>query len=304
VRRKLLGAAMLTAAMLVLGACGGQAGTDGSLINQWQALPEAKISTPATGACYSVSGDPASLTKWPEPVNCGASHTVETISVGTFTGEDSDRTSPPPSGGPGRRRAYESCANQAKTYLGDDWRAGRLDLLLSTPISLHWDAGARWFRCDVVEYKDLDSYEIASRTSSVKGALTNDRPVALGCVSVATEGTGTDLVIKTMTPTACTTAHNGEFAGIYEEPDGAWPSDAQSAKNARFDGCRPVVATFAGIPNDADFKSRVGQIVTPFTKADWEMGNRGVRCWIFTSSKTYTNSLKGVGVAGLPINYK
>src|SRR5438105_10362075 len=103
VGRKLLGALILAVAMLVIGGCGSPTGTDGSLINQWQAMPEAKIPVPASGACYSVPGDPTSLTKWPEPVDCGVSHTVETIYVGTFTGEDFDRTSPPPSGGPGRR---------------------------------------------------------------------------------------------------------------------------------------------------------------------------------------------------------
>ena len=79
-----------------------------------------------------------------------------------------------------------------------------------------------------------------------------------------------------MSPTPCATAHNGEFAGVYDAPDGPWPTDAATAGTARLDGCRAVVASFAGIPNDTNFQYRTGQIVTPFTEADWEMGNRGV----------------------------
>jgi hypothetical protein len=63
-----------------------------------------------------------------------------------------------------------------------------------------------------------------------------------------------------------------------------------------------VVASYAGIPNDSNFTYRTGQVATPFNKASWELGNRGVRCYIWLN-KNVSNSLKGVGTGGLPINY-
>jgi hypothetical protein len=304
VRHKVLGAAVLTAAALMLGGCGDQTGTDGNLTNEWTALPEAKIPVPPAEACYHVLGNnPTSISKWPPPVDCATSHTVETIYVGTFTGEDADRGSPPPAGGAGLRRVYATCMEQAKGYLGDDWRAGWLDLAVVTPDAVHWDAGARWYRCDVLQFKTLDNFEIVTRDAAIKGGLGGAKPVGLACVSIASEGTGDTVKIKTLAPMPCESAHNGEFAGIYEFPDGAWPTDPEAAKQARLAGCRGVVAAFAGIPNDADFRTRTGQVATPFTKADWELGNRGVRCWIWNGTKTFTGSLKGVGTTGLPINY-
>jgi hypothetical protein len=298
--RRFVGAAVLAAAVVLLGACGTPAGVDGNLINGWGPLSEAKIPVPPTAACYSVTtDDPATVSRWPAPVDCTASHNVETVHVGQFTGDEGSRNTPPSTGSPARRRAYETCTAEAKTYLGDDWRTGRLDLALVTPIALHWEAGARWFRCDVVEYNNLDEYAIVARTSSIRGALTGDRPVGLGCVVVTLKGNEIDR----MTQTPCSESHNGEFAGIFDAPDGPWPTDVAAARALRLNGCRAVVAAFANVPNDNNLQYRVGQIATPFTKNDWDLGNRGVRCWLWTSPKNVTTSLKGAGVGALPINY-
>jgi hypothetical protein len=64
-----------------------------------------------------------------------------------------------------------------------------------------------------------------------------------------------------------------------------------------------VVASFAGVPNDDKLRYRVGQITYAFGKPEWDLGNRGVRCYIWMEGKTFTRSLKGAGTAGLPINY-
>ena len=59
---------------------------------------------------------------WPPAVQCTESHNVELIYVGQFTGAAGDATTPPASGSADRKAAYQACADQAKTYLGDDWR--------------------------------------------------------------------------------------------------------------------------------------------------------------------------------------
>jgi hypothetical protein len=64
-----------------------------------------------------------------------------------------------------------------------------------------------------------------------------------------------------------------------------------------------VIASFAHIPNDDKFRYRVGQVTYGFGKADWDLGNRGVRCYVWMDNKAFTKSLRGVGTGGLPINY-
>jgi hypothetical protein len=188
---------------------------------------------------------------------------------------------------------------EAKTFLGDDWRAGRVTLFLITPGSTHWEVGARWYRCDLAEFADLDSEDPVARTGSLKGGLSADRAAALGCALVSNTANSID----EMLPKACSEEHNAEFAGVYEYPDGPWQTDATAIRESRLAGCRGVIAAYAAIPNDKDFQSRTGQIASPFTRNEWEMGNRALRCWIWSSSKKYTKSLKGVGPSGLPINY-
>jgi hypothetical protein len=300
-RRKLVGTLVLAAAALTTASCAKPAGVDGNLTNGWPRMAEAKIEVPAAGACYTApsGADPSEVTKWPAAVACDTSHNVETVHVGTFTGADADRSTPPPGGGPGRRKAYEECGEKAKEYLGDDWRLGRLQLFLVTPVALHWEAGARWFRCDLVEYKDLDEYEIVTRTASMKGGLGQGAPLRLGCLTITQSA---DKRIDKMTPVECTTSHNGEFAGVFNAPDGTYPADQTARETQNLNGCRGIVAAFAGIPDDSNFRYRTGQIASGFTKSDWELGNRGVRCYIWPG-KNVTSSLKGVGPNGLPINY-
>jgi hypothetical protein len=299
VRRKLLAGALLALGALALSGCADPPGVDGNLTNNWPAMPEAKVPVPAEKVCYQVStNNPAEVTRWPPSVACTENHTVETLHVGAFSGEDAQRTSPPPVGGPGRRKAYEECAASAKTVLGDDWRTGRLEVFVVTPMATQWEGGARWFRCDVVEYNNLDDFEVVPRGESLQGALTGARKLGLGCFN-ATEKNGD---IDTMVPIDCTAAHNTEYTGVWDAPDGPYPDDAGARNKVHLAGCRAVTAAYAGIPNDSNFQYRTGQITFPFTKADWEQGNRGVRCYLWLN-KNVSRSLKGAGVAGLPINY-
>src|SRR5690348_18225800 len=111
-------------------------------------MPAAKIVVPTAPACYTSDDDDlTTITKWPEATDCTKSHNVELIYVGQFSDCDADSSSgPPASGSPGRRRAYETCASQAQTYPGADWRGGPLDPTLDVPPPQQAAAGARWFR--------------------------------------------------------------------------------------------------------------------------------------------------------------
>ncbi len=54
--------------------------------------------------------------------------------------------------------------------------------------------------------------------------------------------------IDKILPVACSSAHNGEFTGVWDAPDGAYPTDANARKTANLNGCRAVVAVLRGHP--------------------------------------------------------
>ena len=105
-----------------------------------------------------------------------------------------------------------------------------------------------------------------------------------------------------MVPVDCAAAHNSEFAGVYDAPDVPWPSDATARGTMSARGCLSTIAKFAGIPDDANTRYRTGYITYGFGAQQWALGNRGVRCYMWRSDKTYSRSLKGAGPGVLPIN--
>jgi hypothetical protein len=299
VRRGVTGAAVLGAVILALTGCAKPAGVDGNLTNGWPLPPEPTIAVPTAPACYNVPvKDPVEVQSWPAVVSCTTRHTVETISVGAFQGTAADRTSPPPAGGPDRRDAFARCTATAHDYLGADWRTGRIGVFLVIPSDTHWEAGARWYRCDVMAFQDVENSDPVVREAPLKDGLVGSSDLRLTCGKV----TSVDDAVAKVASSSCSVAHNGEFAGLYDHPDGTYSTDSAARSKANLDGCRTVVAAYTGLTVDNNYKYRVGQVATPFTKAYWELGNRSVRCFVWTP-KDVTTSVKGVGVGGLPINY-
>jgi hypothetical protein len=263
-------------------------------MNGWQAIPVPQPYQPVDHGCYTLSPSAIwSTNKLTEPVACTDSHNVETYTVGTFTGADAERTTAPPDGGAERRRANEQCMTAATAYLGDEWHAGRVDVVLTTPKDNQWSGGGRWFRCDLVEWGVNDS--VVARTTSLKGALTGSRPVALGCL----KATEKDDDIEFGATVPCDQAHDAEYAGVYTAPDGPYPTDATARTKLRSDGCHAVVASFAGVPNDKDLKYRTGLIYGGLANERWTLGDRTVRCYIWPG-KPVSRSLKGAGPGVLP----
>ncbi|MET7420330.1 septum formation family protein [Dactylosporangium sp. NPDC005555] len=279
------------------------AGADRDLVNGWPMLPAVVMIEPTAPACYPLPAGTASadVTRWPAPVACTEPHEVELITVGRFTGADAERPTPPIAGSPAMRGAYTRCAADAKTLLGADWRTGRVSLSVDVPSPLLWDAGARWFRCDLQALQDVDRFSVATRTASMRGALKPDGgELLIGCVKVTTKPGGATDAIDRIFAAQCTVPHEGEFAGIYEPPDGEYPADSEARSAANLAGCRPVVARYVDVPDDVNFRSRTGQVTMPYDKTAWELGNRGVRCFAWPP-KPVKSSLRGAGTKGLPI---
>ncbi|MEV0130437.1 septum formation family protein [Dactylosporangium sp. NPDC050688] len=296
---------LVVAAVTLLGGCTrpAPAGADGDLVNGWPMLPTAALVDPVAPACYALPGGTASadVTSWPAPVPCTNPHETELISVGRFTGADAERATPPVAGTQALRGAYTRCADDAKTLLGADWRTGRVSLSVDVPSPVLWDAGARWFRCDLQALQDIDRFSVATRTGSLRGVLRPDGgELRIGCVKVTTKPGGATGAIDRIFPASCTAPHEGEFAGLHEPPDGEYPADADARVNANLAGCRPVVAAYVAVPDDANFRSRTGLVTMPYDKTAWELGNRGVRCFVWPP-KPVSASLHGAGTKGLPI---
>src|SRR5947199_361542 len=83
--------------------------------------------------------------------------------------------------------ALAQCGSAARDYRGGDWTDGRLTLGLVVPDGAAWAGGARWYRCDVEQYRDSQLQTMAD-SGTVKGGLSGARPLAITCVTITDDG--------------------------------------------------------------------------------------------------------------------
>jgi hypothetical protein len=170
------------------------------------------------------------------------------------------------------------------------------------PSAAAWTGGARWFRCDVLEISSIeDDGGLVQRAGSLKDALAAAvSPLLLTCYAIKLDASN---AIDTMPAATCASKHNAEFVGIWYASDLAYPQkDAQWTKF--HDGCRKLISTYAGVPDDADLQYRTGVVSLPGGDDVWALGDHGVRCYLWLDGSTLTASLKHAGTKGLPIQYK
>ncbi len=274
---------------LALSACSLPAGIDGNLVNSWSAAPAPKGTLPVAGDCYDDDG--SNMLDNP-PVSCTSSHVLDVAYVGTFTGADAARVTPPAVGSPQQRAAYAKCQAPTATFLGADWHSGMVQLSVSLPDEAGWTGGARWFRCDVsiLDYPDGDttSYSIA-----LKGSLKTDTAASLRCVVWKDHKT----YITNLAKSTCAKPFNGEYAGFFTAPNTAFPSTDKKESQIGQDGCEGVVAHFLGFSGHSDESQYVGWVSLHFDEDRWNSGDRTIRCFAsaFTSDGKFTQSVKGIG---------
>jgi hypothetical protein len=280
--------------VLALVGCGRSAGVDGDLVDDWKPIGAPVVFTPAVDSCHQGYDEISFLSAY-RPVGCDQVHRAETFHIGTFTGVG-DRVTPPPDGGPEVRAAFAECEAKAGGFLGGDWRAARLWLGISTPSSFGWTGGARWFRCELAEIEDLIKLVPIDRTGTLKGALAQSTPLALGCFEPKPDRDG---FIQSMPPIDCATPHRSEFVGTYTAPDATAADLGRNSERVEL-ACLDVVAGYAGIPKDRTLEYRAGVHYFWPGERDWGWGNHGVRCFLWMGEFTVTGSVKNVGVKGLP----
>ncbi|RZU50614.1 putative regulator of septum formation [Krasilnikovia cinnamomea] len=298
-RTRLGGLAAVGLAVLALGAgCGLPEGVDGNLTDDWAAIAAPTGFTPVAATCHAAAYAPVGSRSAYEQVDCAESHRSETVYVGTYP----DSAAPPEAASAAAQQAYRTCDLKTAPYVGGPWRTARLWIGVTHPSAAAWTGGARWFRCELAEVSSVeDGGGAVPRVGSLKGALAQPgSPLLLTCYAVKLDAAG---AIDSMPAAPCTAKHNAEFVGIWNA--GTLPYPKTDAQWAKFhSGCRSVIASYAGVPNDADQQYRTGVVSLPGGADVWALGDHAVRCYAWVDGATLTSSVKGRGNAGLPILYK
>jgi hypothetical protein len=227
------------------------------------------------------------------PVDCSASHQVETAYIGTFAGADAQRSTVPDSTGPAIPGAYAQCQKGVSDYLGGDWHTGYVWLGLVLPSGGAWRGGARWFLCDLVHYSDPFGTSVVEH-GSLRGDLAGARTAAYGCVSTTEDKDGQ---VQTAAPADCASPHAAEFAGTFAAPDVPFPADKATRDKMLENGCGPVVATFLGYQSVSQWRNQaVGWWTLGWDEDQWKLGDRTTQCfaYAYTKSGKFVGSVKGI----------
>jgi hypothetical protein len=293
---------MAALCLMTLAGCGMPGGVDGDLTNGWTAMAPASGFEPAAGTCHSANFNTVGARSAYEEIDCHLRHRTETVYVGAYDSPAADADEPPPEGSAGAKAAYRVCDQKTTTYLGGVWRTARIWIGVTHPTTAAWSGGARWFRCEALELSSVeDDGGLVQRVGTLRNVLAGgSSELLLSCYAVAMDSAG---AIQSMPAVACSAKHNAEFAGIWFAKDLSYPKD-DSGWKAFHDGCRTVVAGYAGVPDDKDLQYRTGVISLPGNADVWQLGDRGVRCYLWLDGAELTATLQGKGPNSLPIQYK
>lgn len=296
--------ALLAGLLLVLlTACGNPGGVDGDLTNRWAAMPAPTGFVPAAATCHLGTFTSIGTRAGYDEVDCALNHRTETVYVGDYPTPAADADAPPLDGSAAARAAYRTCDVKTTEYVGGQWRSARLWIGVTHPSAVAWSGGSRWFRCDVVEISSIeDDSELAERIGTVKDAVAQGAsPLLLTCYAIQIDAKG---AIGSMPPASCAAAHNAEFAGIwYAGATAAYPTtDSQWA--GFHTGCRELIASYVGVPDDTDLQYRTGVVSLPGGRDVWAQGDHAVRCYLWLDGATLTSSLRDKGASALPVQFK
>jgi hypothetical protein len=308
-------------AVMVVAGCGSPGG---DLTDGWAPPPSPVAFRPVAGTCYDHVATTVGLADRASYA-CSELHATEAYYVGTLTGaaaradaagqpglspgaaaQPTTAAQPgavaPPgavNGSPAQQAAGLECVRRTAAFIGGDFRAAALTVRPVLPTPRAWAAGARWFRCDIMQI-ELGGDAPISRRGSLRGALTGRAAaeLTLTCFDPVSLGAR----IERMTPVRCARRHHAEYAGQWapKRPTAAMLRDDKQAGR----GCNGVIARYAGVPDDGNLRYRTGWISFSPTPDDWNAGIRDVRCFLWLDDIAVTGSYRGAGPAKLTINYE
>jgi hypothetical protein len=228
---------------------------------------------PAMNACYRLSYDEAvAPTSDDKAVPCQKAHTGQTFAVGKLDlishghllGVDSDAV---------QAQVAHRCPDQLASYLGATKEQLRLSLLRPvwfTPTVEQSDAGAQWYRCDVIAVTGDKS--VAKVGHSVFHALKSaEGRDEFGMCGTAQPGTAA------FTRVLCRDDHSWKAISVIDLADqagknGRWPGQKVVAAAGQ-DACQAAARAIA--PDALDYQ---WGYEWP-TKTQWQAGQDYGRCW-------------------------
>lgn len=234
---------------------------------------------PALGACYRISYDEAvAPTNADVPVSCDKGHTSQTFAVdqldlvvnGHLLAVDSDVI---------RKQVAQRCPLQLADYVGATVEQLRLSLLRPvwfTPTIEQSDAGAGWYRCDVIAVTG-DS-KVAKITGNLFEALAKpDGRAEYGMCSTAQPGT------QEFSHVLCREDHSWKAISVLDLIDTS-PQGTAKGKPGGYPG--EEVVRDAGQTVCADAAREIADDALDYewgyewpTNDQWQAGQTYGRCW-------------------------
>ncbi|GAB3250535.1 hypothetical protein GCM10027425_07980 [Alteromonas gracilis] len=259
------------ACLLVLSACS----SAGDPEPERQESPAARTPVPELGACRVLEpADVEQASDDTETVPCTEEHTAETFAIGTFPDAFAEAAYDDARLG---RWIYERCGTAFATFLGGNDSAALRSMLswawFRAP-EADWEAGARWYRCDVVGGRDdAEAYRALPRTA--KGLLSGPPDDDWLLCARGERFPGSAKV-------ACSTPHDWRaVTAVRVSLDPTRPDRAaepfpgpQVVSRVAQNLCSDSVLGYLNYPViDFDYA------VTAFGRTEWELGDRRAICW-------------------------
>ena len=253
---------------------------------------------PKGGTCYQVNpGDAKAALPWEgeagQAVDCPGPHTVELFLVAQV-GKDLLHRLDKAEGDEVKvmqallyAQARRVCLVQAPIFLAGGWREARVQIVAS------WikPAADGFFGCGLAEVTGPTGDEFVPREGSLKGALAQDSPLAIGCVKKAGD---------LLRYAGCAEPHDGEYSGVYTITPPEAPFDEAAVKSAVAKGCTSVGLKYLGLPADGSRDDLAPGSVGPKTAAEWLGSDQTFSCYLM-SPKALKATLRGLGKGALPL---
>lgn len=221
---------------------------------------------PRVGECHLLSfGQAVAVVGRTEPVRCRRRHTAETYFVGRLRLETEAGHVRRVDSRAAQRQARSTCSARLPRHLGRTPRELRLTMAQSvwfTPSPQRAEAGADWFRCDLVVVAGPRRLLVLPRSTKGWG----DAPAVAMC---ATAAPGT----RAFARVGCGARHAWRAVSTVDIPGKRLPTKAAVAD--RMEGpCGDVARASAGDPLDFTWSQE-----SP-TQAQWDAGQRYGICWV------------------------
>ncbi|QIK65837.1 hypothetical protein G7072_05380 [Nocardioides sp. HDW12B] len=223
---------------------------------------------PKAGACYDLTvaaADDASSDA--DPVPCTKDHTARTVHVGRLAalGAGDSVTDPRV----GRRLATE-CPRRVDAFLGGDPVTRNLSRFVAiwfVPTDAEAEAGAAWYRCDVVAFGRDDAFA-ALPQQRLEGVLAADGALdTFGTCGTSAPGSpGFERVI-------CSLPHTWRALTTLRIADSARYPGVAKVRSSGDGACADYVESQAGFTTEIDYGWEWP------TEAQWETGQRYGFCW-------------------------